>query len=211
MSSKHYTANTIEDLVQIGLTCTESKFELREDTARIFADKAAGEAWQTEVTELRFNFNKGAYDSETFTKREAALFERRPEMILKESFRLVQKTSGWTTRYVTIELSPELGKQIDSVWTKVQLYPGSSTYVPGRHGLTLKSLLARLGKTDLKKQIAAKNAQIKAQNEKNARNYTRREIAKAAKMIQKLMADQPDMVFPASLAELAQFDEMQEA
>lgn len=216
MTSKTYTLNTIEDLVQAATSPMgrDKKFELSIRTDDVFVDPEEGAAWQdllNEVREAAWEARKGlvyghperAALHEKLEADEKELRRIRPEMTRVTHFTLVEKTEYYssTTRY---ELSPQLGASIESIWTMVPAYRGASYTVPAKQGLTLAGICKRLGKSDIADQIKEAKAAEEARALEIRRSNVRLNAAKMANELLAYIEKNRDLVeLPRTLEELS--------
>lgn len=102
----------------------------------------------------------------------------------QNTFYLRRDSGGWD--FQRIELSRELGEQLDAIWAHGMR--SCYIYIEERKGrLTLPGMLKRLGKTDIGDKIKAQREAIKAEDEKRARNYNRKQIRETSKQLYDLL------------------------
>ena len=86
----------------------------------------------------------------------------------------------------TIEVAPELGVELVKVWKHGPRYQGSHDLEPKGY-VTLAGICKRLGRSDISDQIKQAEDNAKAEQEKNSRNYVRREINDLLKKIEQIV------------------------
>lgn len=163
----------------------------RED--KVYLDAGAGSAWETENHNLRMKYLEIARTTQETSGKPIYLYAipgyedekkeldaRLPAQRLAKFYWL--KETGHTYYSVIIELSEELGEQVESIWTVKKTRWGSKKFVGMR---TLKSICEKLGKTDFGAQIKAAQEKAKQEAARNRRNYRRAEIRDALSKLRK--------------------------
>ena len=187
MASETKTLNTVEDLVALASRPygNDARWELQEWGSRTWDNPDAGSAWLLEETTLRQAFKQQHpdgiwYDSEISREHEA----RRPSDHPYTRWYLSRSIGSW--RSSTIDLSEELGKQIDAVWTKKPAWRGA-THTKRTGLLTLPGICKRLGRTDVADRVKAAKKAEEEKAARNRRNYARRDVIDVAKKLQEAL------------------------
>lgn len=140
-------AKNVKDLAEIMLRDTTEdktyiKYSIQSFTEKIYADHQAGKAWRD--ARLSFNYNTDWNTSEERDQKYAAWESENPEPqnIIFTSWWLEYQSDKWHTERI-VYLSPELGRQIDNLWTtKWDDFSRTSRKVGT---LTMATILKRLG------------------------------------------------------------------
>lgn len=182
------TINTIEELVALALQPynDETRYELVVNTRRVFDNPAAGEVWSQEEKVLRTAFKQSNHEAKPWawldTEEHKAWELRKPAEHLETFYSLYRSTGSW--RRESYVLDPELGQQIEAVWTKKEKY--GSLRMVGK--LTLAGICKRLGRTDIGEQVKAAKTAAEARDALNARNYNRKQVAEAVTKLEQAIA-----------------------
>lgn len=103
---------------------------------------------------------------------------------------------------ITLALTTEIGHALDAIWTKKAPYRDAPYKVRATNGLTLKGMLKRLGRSDIKAAIADAEEKTEIERRKNARNAARQRVSALAKEIAKIKHENPDINWPAGIEEM---------
>lgn len=118
---------------------------------------------------------------------------------------LKQQLHGRSWYSVDLNLSEELGKKLDEVWTKRPAYRRASWNKRTGY-LSLPGMLKRLG-YDIKNDLLIAKVMEKAELDRNLRNQHRREVRKLALQLLEMTRKYDDIIWPAQLEEMARIQE----
>lgn len=215
MTHKSYKINTVEELVKFvaeNPNFADTKWQLHDSAGWTWADEDAGKAWEKEISDFRnahvWHPNITTEERAAYNAAEEAIYARKPKMKKGEIWVLNAKLKSWQSS-VSLVLAPEIGCAIDSIWPMKPAYKGATYEVRTTNGLTLKSVLKRLGQSDIKAAIADAKEKAEIERRKKARNIARRHVSNLAKEIRRLEAEiakikneNPHIDWPASLEEM---------
>jgi hypothetical protein len=198
--------NTLEELTNYALDnpYSSSRWKLEDTYNRIWVDEDAGEKWSKELGE--FHETYGHYNlTPEDAKIEDEIFSRQPEKRHYKTYRLQQHTTGRWSSGATIHLSKDLGEMIDTIWKKkTPSWTDNTDYVERTSVITLQTILRRLGKTDIGKQIATiKKNRADAEQQQRKENSKASVIAKTDELLKSLnTAVELEAITPAVAAVL---------
>jgi hypothetical protein len=180
---------TIADLVAMTIEDSGTKrYLLRSDVVDVWNDDTAGKEWDAKKNVLNekyfsklWNLEWSDPQREAFRVENDALDELRPA---------THKVTTWYLEdahyYDHIDLSDEIGKAMNKIWTKSPSWRGSDRMV-NKARLTLKGICAKLGQSDIGKQIKDAQAEEQRNSERNNRNYLRSRIRNHATQLQEII------------------------
>jgi len=165
------TLNTLDEMVAQAVIYTDRRFQLRVSTDYVFDDPVAGQTWQDGRD--AFTGKCPGYGKEghkEWKELDDAYDELEPPKHPVKSYSLM---SDYSEKFY---LSPELGAQVEEVWTKKRARYGSGMELTGI--LTLAGLLKRLGRTDAATQIRDAEAARKEREARMRRNNLRANLSR---------------------------------
>ncbi len=210
MNPRDKRFDTVDQLVEYVLSNpynAKTRYKLHSVRSQEYVDPQAGEAWEQEWKTLTAEIGDWWNESDDMTpdqkqenaRRRSHLHDFKPRMKDVYDWQL-EETGGYSYRRPTIRLSRELGGQINATWTTRKSRYGGMDRVGT---VSLETIVKRLGKTDIAKQVAQVQAETKARLEKNQRNTARGEAERLAKQLVDLMEKHPEIDWPEDLAGLA--------
>lgn len=225
MAHKETVIGTIQELIAYTVSNrydTGRKWDFNDRTDWVWDDEDAGKAWQDRTHEInkkcyiaRYHNDAGEFSPEDVialeAESEAAQNSRPPQHKVTWYWLQRKSDSSWHSG-PTLHLSVELGQMIAKIWIMVPAYRGSSTMKYSPQGLTLTSILKKLGQSDVGQLVAEAEARQKADDEKRSRNYHRENVQKLAQQLVEEMKKGLDSgcEFPVHLSELVDLSEYME-
>lgn len=188
---KETILETVDDFVNFVLTFyyIKSRYTLEIQKNNMFVDKEAGDKWEDEYYGIVLADCNN--DWKEYYEKQRELIERRPEQ--KEIVTYYLSCPNEFYREKHLYLSEELGKLIESVWTKVpSRYDPDKLEMKGM--LTLPGILKRLGKTDIKTHIKDAELKHEAQEEKQRKNNFRKSLLNYANEIKKVIENSNNLI-----------------
>lgn len=172
--------HNLDDLVFLALRPygQEHRYELNINSHREWNDQQIGEEWQNKERKLAKTSSSPYWDDPVYREHK----NLKPSEHLITTYYLYRNTSSWHGE--SIYLTEELGKQLDSVWTKKEKYGRQA-----RVGvLTLTGILKRLGQTDISKQIKEVKQKQEEKDKRDTRNQYRKSISSKLEELNKAVA-----------------------
>lgn len=181
---------TLRDLVELAVS-TKSRWYLDSTWHSEWVDEEAGEQWETELLDVYQTDDDEAIQ---------AVRDRRPEKRRVQLY-FLRKDDDRAHRSTTIGVDPELGEQLDSIWTKGPIMEGLST-LERKGAIQIQTMLRRLGHSDIVRDIDNKREAERAEEEKRARARHAKRIAKEAENLLWLIKNGPSLGLPTAELEM---------
>jgi hypothetical protein len=205
MNNTSVTFNTVEDMAKWvvanpGYRST-MRFSLEDRISWEYDDVEAGKKWSEEDSAIPYvSFCDEPAHTHYLLIKEAH-DQLQPKKHKVVTWYLDKAIERYSRNSTSIYLSPELAKEIDSVWKRGPIYRGSKE--TKRVGLvTIPGIVKRLGVKGFDKQIAEATKTVKEIADRNIRNNNRSYAIKQAEELRNSMTRNTNGVFSAETIQL---------